>query len=238
MAKSKMDILEMIDRGEISAEEGMRMIANLDQGPAGTLGKTREMDLLEKIERGELSTGEALRAFNGDGDQENEPQPEVIGSSPARTSTPEAEQQRKREFSKWQEWWMIPFAIGTVIIVLAGNWMNNTYNDAGMNFWFFCAWLPLLIGIALASLSFASRNAPWVHVRVNSSDAAVHVSLPLPIGITGWGLRNFGHYIPNLKSTQIDEVLLALDKTVSGETPLHVIVNDDEDGEHVEVFIG
>jgi hypothetical protein len=249
MAKTKMDVLEMIDRGEITAEEGMRMLANLDNEqtapnkPAG--GKSPQMELLEKIERGEASAQDVLQELGvtdsekmTPGDSDVSPEPEVLQGSARVETKRKKDPATEGEFRKWRDWWTIPFAIGLTITVLAGIWMNNNYQDNGLGFWFFCAWAPLLIGIALTALSFGSRHSPWVHVRVDKKDTLVRLSLPLPIGISSWGLRTFGHYLPNMDATALDEVISALDSTFTGDSPLYVVVDDDDDGEHVEVFIG
>jgi len=91
------------------------------------------------------------------------------------------------------------------------------------------------------ALAWGSRTARWLHVRVHQKEGErpqnISISLPLPLHLIAWLLRNFGSYIPNLDATGLDEVILALDKT-SPEAPLYVEVNEGSDGERVEVYIG
>jgi hypothetical protein len=54
-------------------------------------------------------------------------------------------------------------------------------------------------------------------------------------------LRQFGHWMPGLGETGVDELLLALDTFEDGfspESPLFIEVEDGEDGERVEVYLG
>jgi hypothetical protein len=133
---------------------------------------------------------------------------------------------------------MIPMYVGVVIVALSTLWMNSSYQNSGYGFWFFCAWLPLLIGLLFMALSWRSRSGPWIHVRVNGPSERVAVSIPVPLKLTGWGLRTFGHYIPNLEKTSVDEILMALEETTKNGVPLYIHVDDGDDGEKVEVFIG
>jgi hypothetical protein len=56
--------------------------------------------------------------------------------------------------------------------------------------------------------------------------------------MTAWFLRVFGDFIPGLQGTSVDELIIALGDSTSPEKPLFIEVEDDEDGERVEVFIG
>ena len=90
----------------------------------------------------------------------------------------------------------------------------------------------------------ASRTARWIHVRVNTGHASrewprkISLSFPLPIRLTAWFLRAFGQFIPDLKKTGVDELILALEDNTSPENPLFVDVHEGEDGERVQVYIG
>ena len=65
----------------------------------------------------------------------------------------------------------------------------------------------------------------------------IAISLPLPIRLTAWIVRIFRPHIPNMEGANIDEMILALEKT-SPTAPLFVQVDEGEDGERVEVYIG
>ena len=100
----------------------------------------------------------------------------------------------------WKKGWLIPFWIGTGILVFGALQMGWAYSSKNF-FWFNCAWLPMAFGLLVLFLSWWSQQARWVHVRVQDADGSrVSISLPLPLGLAGWGLRTFGRFIPNMKA--------------------------------------
>ena len=233
----RLQILEKIEKGEITPEEGARQLSQLDHPSAESQDSQTEsfndMDILNLIEQGKLSMEDGLQHLRGSAQSEDE--------SAGHADQPAA-QISEEELERWKRWWQYPLYIGIALIVLSTLWINAIYQDAGMGFWFACAWLPFLLGLALTALSWRSRIGPWLHVRVRSKSGhgleRIGVSLPLPIGLSAWGLRTFGHHIPMLDNTSIDEVITALDQTAKTNSPFYVLVNDDEDGDEVEVFIG
>jgi hypothetical protein len=142
---------------------------------------------------------------------------------------------------KWQQWWMIPLWVGVGITVLAGAWMNSLLQKENFGFWFYFSWLPLMIGIAVIALAWASRSAPWLHVRVKQSKdhpENVAVSFPIPLRLSAWFLRTFGDHISGLERTNVDEIITAIDMYAKSKQPIIIEVDDDDEGEHVEVYIG
>lgn len=230
----QMRILEMIESGEVTPEEGEKLLRELEN--ESSAGEIKIMDLLEKIEQGELSPDDGIEQLKHQREIETravETQGEETRSSEGHPppSIPEA------EIERWKTWWTYPLYIGVGIVIIAAIWMNSSYQDAGYSFWFFCAWVPLALGILLISLSWLSQKGPWIHVRVKGKDN-VAISMPAPLGLAGWGLRTFGHLIPNLDRTSVDEIISALELSIKSDEPIYVLVDDDEGDEHVEVFIG
>ena len=210
--KERLEILEMIQRGTISAEEGLKLIEALDE---------TEKSLSEEY----LSAKAVLENTNGrvESDRVNP----LEGSE---------------DFSKWRKWWIIPFWIGVGITVLGGSLMYWAWSARGFGAGFFLAWIPFLLGISVLVLGWNSQTGPWLHVRIQQSPGEkpeqIAISLPLPIRFVAWILRTFGEFIPGLNTSGVDEIMLALaDKTIT-EAPLIVDVNDDEDGERVKIYIG
>jgi hypothetical protein len=137
---------------------------------------------------------------------------------------------------------MVPFWIGVGITVLGGLLMFWAMQASGIGFWFACAWFPFLLGVAVLALSWGSRTARWMHIRVEQKSGEwpqkIALSFPLPLNLTRWFMRIFGNRIPDLNGVSLDEVLQALDKTTSPENPFYVEVEEGENGERVQVFIG
>jgi len=143
--------------------------------------------------------------------------------------------------AKVRSYWYIPMWIGVGFTVLGGLIMYWAMQASGFNFWFYCAWLPFLLGILIISLVAGGHNSRWLFVHINQSpdsdDGNISLGFPLPFGLGTWALRTFGHFIPGLDEFSIGALLKVLDESSSGEPQLVVDVHDDEDGEHVQVFV-
>jgi len=139
---------------------------------------------------------------------------------------------------------MIPLWIGVGITVLSGMLMYWALQSAGVGFWFICAIIPFVIGVLVMAMGAQSRTARWLHLRVQQPPGErpqrIAISFPLPIGLTSWFFRTFRHRIPGMDSVpeNIDEILNAMRDSTSPENPIYIRVDDDEDGDKVEIFIG
>jgi hypothetical protein len=97
--------------------------------------------------------------------------------------------------------------------------------------------------VLLIGLGAGAQNSKWLYVNVdrrNAEDWPQNITLgfPLPLGLTAWFLRTFGHNIQGMKHTNVDEIIQILDATGKSGAPLIINANDNEDGEHVQVYIG
>ncbi len=77
-----------------------------------------------------------------------------------------------------------------------------------------------------------------IHQKPGETPERIAISLPIPIRFFAWTIRTFGSFIPGLDTAGIDEVILALSNNSPGEPPLSINVSDDEDGEQVIIYIG
>ncbi|HSJ89950.1 MAG TPA: hypothetical protein VK909_22250 [Anaerolineales bacterium] len=201
--------------------------------------------ILQMVEQGKISAEQAahlMRALEEDADPAEieviEPEP-APGSERAQTSAPEFEEvkARARRFA------MIPLWIGVLIAVLSAWGIYSIQQNAGMNFWFYCLLLPLFLGVLLIILGAGGQSSRWLYVNVdrrNSEDGPRNITLgfPLPLGLTSWFLRTFGHNIHGMRNTNVDDIIQILDATGKSGEPFIVNVQDDQDGEHVQVYIG
>jgi hypothetical protein len=206
MNDSRLQILQMIDDGKISAAEGLRL----------------------------------LNALSGNADGAETGGPEA--ADPTTTTVPPSA--TPQGFGYWKRWWLIPFGVGTAIAVAGSALMYWAFSSADfrLTVWFFLAACPFAFGVTLLALAAASRNAKWLHIRVNTGQAEwprrIALSFPLPIGPTAWFLRVFGPRIPSLKNTGVDELILALGETTTPDNPFYVEVDEGPGGEKVQVYIG
>lgn len=81
-----------------------------------------------------------------------------------------------------------------------------------------------------------SGNKPsWLHVRVKDlSSGKNKVSVNVPLGMVKFGLKIGGRFTPELNGLDWDEINGMMEEMESG---LLVDVQDEEGGEHVQVFI-
>lgn len=201
--------------------------------------------ILQMVQDGRISAEQAaslMRALEADADSA-EAEVKVVeagaGSGYETNAAPEFEEvkSRARRFA------MIPLWIGVFIAVMSAWGIYSVQQSAGVNFWFFCLMVPLLLGVLLIALGAGGENSKWLYVNVDRRNAPdwprnITLGFPLPLGLTAWFLRNFGQYIHGMEKTNVDEIIQILDATGKSGAPLIINANDNEDGEHVQVYIG
>jgi hypothetical protein len=128
---------------------------------------------------------------------------------------------------------------GGGILILGALIMALVYATSAARGWLVCGWLPMLLGLGIMLLVLWSRRAPWLHVRISEEGKRkMTLSFPVPLTLAAWVVRIIQPFVPQLRETGVDELILALrDSRVRGE-PLFVDVQDDEEGERVEVYFG
>jgi hypothetical protein len=224
-------ILEMIDEGKITAEEGLRLLQAVEAG-----------------DESEYPQGEAFSQLPQG--VEVAPDQGTIDGVPAGTSSPGdsetvttgSQTGLPPEARRWRRWWHVPLWGGVGIIALSGLWMVTILQRSGMNFWFLFAWLPFLLGLALIVLAWESRTSRWLYLRVHQRAGEwperIAFGMPLPLGPASWFLRHFKDKIPGLQGTTVDELILALGESATPDNPLIIEVDEGQDGESVKIYIG
>jgi len=204
--------------------------------------------ILQMVADGKISAEEAatlMRALDDSTGDDASAEPEVIEVGPVysgeRSEAPEIDEVRLRahRFSNAFLW------IGILITVFMAWWMFSVQQNAGLNFWFYCLSMPLAFGIMLIALGAGSKTSRWLYVNVDRTrskdqDGPRRISLafPLPLGFAAWFIRTFGSRIEGLKNTNVDDVVQAIALAKNIKDPLIVHVDDADDGERVQVFIG
>ena len=206
------------------------------------MSSDEQKQILKMVEDGKISADEAMTLIKALEETPVGDEIEVIeteaGSDQGRSAGPEFEEvkARARRFA------MVPIWVGVVFTVLSAYWMYALVQNANYGFWFFCAWFPLLLGILLVAISAGGMNSRWLYVNVDQEPGEwpQHITLgfPIPLGIISWFLRNFGHYIRGMDRTNVDEILMALSMANNLDEPLIVNVDEGDDGERVQVYIG
>jgi hypothetical protein len=86
-----------------------------------------------------------------------------------------------------------------------------------------------------AMVSSNKGRAQWFRVRVSDSHTGKMKALVnLPIGLMDWGLRVGAQFAPEMEGLDLGELSEILRSGADGKI---VEVFDEEDGEHVEIFI-
>lgn len=213
--QERLQVLEMVENGVITAEEGARLLRLLDDS-AQMENSVAESDVLS---------------------QRVEAEDRQADSAPPQSIFEERIEKLKR-------WWQIPLWIGVGITILGGLLMFLAYQASGISFWFGCAWLPFLLGVMVMAIAWGSRTARWLHLRIQQEPGelpqTISLSFPLPLRFTSLALRTFGHFIPDLKEqgVNVTQVIQAIEASTSSDTPFFVEVDEGEGKEKVLIYIG
>jgi uncharacterized membrane protein len=244
----RMRILEMIENGEISAEQGLQMLAALQQEEprqsppaAERLQAVSELPAESAAPAEPASTG-SVDAGVSTGATSPSPSDQTTRGEPLKPEVISPEQ--RQDFARWKDYWTIPLWIGVSITILGAALISWAVQSGKIGFWFYCALLPVMFGVLLIAIGSWSRTARWLHVRVQQPPGEkpqrIAISFPLPVTLAIWFFRVFRHRIPGMENVpqNIDELLVSVRDSTSPENPLYIRVDDDEDGEQVEIFIG
>ncbi|MBU2611491.1 MAG: hypothetical protein KJ606_11210 [Chloroflexi bacterium] len=216
-------ILKMIEDGKITPEEGLRLMQTLEQNPAE-----------DETQAAEAEAGPASRPEAG---------AEKSAKEAAEGSSLEADPKIARIKDIVRRLWLIPLALGVGVTILGGWIMYANMHPASISGWFYCLGLPvLLLGVAVIAAAVGARKARWlfvdVHQKPGEKPQHIFLGFPLPLKFTAWFLRHFGHKIPDLEKTNVDDIIQVVETGFSDDEPLIVNVDEGEGGERVQVYIG
>ncbi len=206
------------------------------------MSEEEKKEILKMVEEGKITAEEAielLRAIEVDAANE---EAEAFSTESSENYERDEDLNLNVIADKVRGFWRIPLWIGIGITTLGGLWMLGAMQSAGFGFWFYCAWIPFLLGVLIISLAAGSQKSHWLFVKVKQAPGEkpqnITFGFPLPLRFSGWVLRNFGQHIPGMENIiGVDEILETLADTPIGDSALIVDVHDD-DGEEVQIFIG
>lgn len=217
MNEAYLKILKMIQDGVVSAEEGEKLLdalggeAGSDVLPVVTAPTFLPDSSSSKPQDGDIGLGE--------GALDEEPRVNPAGAP------------------VWaRRLWIYPLAGGVTIIGIAGLVTPLLVRGGSRLGWLACT-LPLMIfGALVVALASWSRTARWLHIRVRDQETRFNFSLPLPLRPAAWLARLARPWVPALRETAIDELILSL-ADMQDEDVLVVEVSERED-EEVLVHLG
>ena len=208
------------------------------QGTNGTPGcwerregtvQNRRLEVLKRLEAGEIDAEEAASLLGALGASDEAPAGESIGV---------AQPPAARRDARWSRFWLYPLSVGGGVLVL-GTLILALVSAAGAaRGWLVCGWPLALLGVAAVLLALWSRRAKWLHLRVKESDGSrVAISFPLPLTLAAWILRIAQRFVPQLKDTGVDDLIITLRENPHSE-PLSIQVDEGGKGDKVDIYIG
>jgi hypothetical protein len=85
------------------------------------------------------------------------------------------------------------------------------------------------------TIGLGASGARWLRVRVtDTTTGRSKATVQIPISLIDAGMKIGAHFAPEVAGVDMSEVMDALQNGMSGKI---VDVMDDEDGEHVEIFV-
>ena len=183
--------------------------------------------ILELIEAGEISVEEGARRLEDAAEAAGAPDPSVAQAVPGVRPA-------------WVRWvWQVVLWTGMTLVAVGGLLVSTVYTGEIAAGWRIWSWLLFALGVLVVMLGWWLERARWLSVRVRESDGFhISLALPLPLGFVAWVLRVVAPFVPQLKGTGVDEVILAVQEEMRDGSSLRVEVNEGVDGEQVQVYLG
>jgi hypothetical protein len=185
------------------------------------------LQILEWIEAGEISVEEGARRLDA--------LAEAAESS--ETPTPPAAPVVRPALVRWL--WQTVFWTGVALLVGGGLLVVAVYVWGFANGWLFCGGPLLVFGVLIVATGWWLQSAHWFSLRVREKGGQrISFAFPLPLGLVAWTLRIARPFVPQLRETGVDELLLAMQKELRDGRPFAVEVDEGEDGEQVQIYFG
>jgi hypothetical protein len=210
---SREQILDMLDKGAINADEAARLL-----------------EAVSATDRENIS--KPLPAGGPAQEQTESIEPDQILSS---ATTPDT--------SRWDRFRQIPFAISVTILILSAWGLYALFPKAetGITFGWIIVLLVFMIAVLATIVSFSLLSAPWLHIRIQEPDGKrIAISFPIPLVIANWGIAVARRFVDEQTAGYLDMssgFLQALRRDANDEIePIQIDV--DENGQRVQIYIG
>ena len=191
------------------------------------------LQVLKMLETGQLSTDEAIELLDA-----------LNGKTPRLTETPATHGDFREDTPQVGSWWLVPTGIGAVVMALGTPLLALGLSGRSPVFWALCCgWMPFLIGLTVLTIGVWSRTARWLHLRIRNAQTGkmtFAISMPLPLTIAAWVIRLIRPFVPQIQDIAVEEMIVAVRDgwSTGDEEPIFIEVQDDDDGEHVLIYIG
>ena len=187
-----------------------------------------QRQVLQMLQNGVITPEEAAQLL----DALNTPAPTRVTEPVFRDPPPDMKRLRRH--------WEVPFFAGLVLLGVAGLCVSSVSNTLLL----ICGWSLFALAGSITVIGWLSQWSPWVHVRIHERDGSrIAISLPLPlslidelVGLARPLVRRFTD-AETAENLDTAAALLTAFKGAPLDEPITVEV-DEEDGDHVRVYIG
>ena len=190
--------------------------------------------ILRMVESGRISAEEGAQLLG----LVSEAKPAGADAAPPDEPLTAQEELRSSQAPDRSRYWWYPFWGGALLMVLGGAVVSASRPQGRGGGWvWICGWIPLFLGLVVVTLAAWARNVHWIHLRVKDKESRVSFSSPLPLRFSAALLHVARRFVPKLRETNVDEVILALRDGLRDGQPVTIEVQDEEEGEQVQIEI-
>jgi hypothetical protein len=141
--------------------------------------------------------------------------------------------------ARTRHYWIYGLAAGMLVMLAGGAVVSAAYQQERITLWtWLFGWIPFSLGLATITIAVWARTAPWVHLRILGPSDRVVLGFPVPLRLAALVLSVARPWIPKLRDTAIDEAILVLADGLADDQPIMIEVNEQDKGEHVQIYIG
>ena len=246
-SNERMSILEMIDAGKITAEQGLLLLQSLAEGEeqfAADLGEDPSL---------QPGAGEAIPGLESAGGSAPdpglhppvEPGAEAHSEPPGAGAVPAVHQSDldslPPEIHRWQYLWLLPFSLGAVLTLFAMYQVFQLTQASSPYSALFCPGVVFVSGIVILVLGWDARRAHWIHLRIEQPPGEwprrIFISFPLPLGLLSWFLRRKGKISQEKTGQTIEAVIEGIKLHASAQNPLLIEVDEGDGGNKVKIYV-
>ena len=246
-SNERMSILEMIDAGKITAEQGLLLLQSLAEGEeqfAADLGEDPSL---------QPGAGEAIPGPEPAGGSAPdpglhppvEPGAEAHSEPPGAGAVPAVHQSDldslPPEIHRWQYLWLLPFSLGAVLTLFAMYQVFQLTQASSPYSALFCPGVVFVSGIVILVLGWDARRAHWIHLRIEQPPGEwprrIFISFPLPLGLLSWFLRRKGKISQEKTGQTIEAVIEGIKLHASAQNPLLIEVDEGDGGNKVKIYV-
>jgi hypothetical protein len=191
--------------------------------------ENKRLEILGRLQAGEIDAEQAAELLRMLRLSEEAPEGETIDIAQPPAGLPEV---------RWSGFWLYPLAVGAAVLLLGALVLSLVFVAGVAAGWLICGWPLAILGFVVVLLALWSRRARWLHLRVKEAKGSkVAISFPLPLTLAAWVLRIAQPFIPQLKDTGVDDLIIAL-RSSPRDQPFSVQVDEGDRGDKVDIYIG